>query len=341
MKTLRVRPLALAVAAALAAAAALAGAARADGPVFAVVSEDAAAVATPAAFDDARLAEDLDAFLRAEGAPLAGSGAAFVASGRRHGLDPRFLVALSGAESSFGKFLFRPFNPFGWGYFTFSSWAEAIETVAAGLEKGYLSEGRTDVSSISAKYAPVGASNDIYGTNGGHPGNVAKFLTRLGGNPADVRGTSAPGASVVYARLPGVSAPAGEEVKTVWGNSLGAQAASLALEFVGVPYVWGGETPRGFDCSGLTMYVYAKLGVKLSHWTGHQQSEGTPVSIDQLAPGDLVFFDLRGDVPAHMGMYIGNGLMVHAPRRGDVVKVVPFDDGYRGRFASAIRPYSA
>ena len=115
-------------------------------------------------------------------------------------------------------------------------------------------------------------------------------------------------------------------------GSTGAQAVSIAMQYLGVPYVWGGSSPGGFDCSGLTSYVYAQLGVGLSHFTGSQWNEGTRVPADQLLPGDLVFFhsDLH-----HMGMYVGNGQMIHAPQTGDVVKISPLMSDYAG----AVRPY--
>lgn len=318
---------------------ALAGGAGAAGPVFVVVSNepDTGPVAqidnAASQVGDAGLAQQLDLFLRSEGSPMAGAGASFVSAGRATGIDPRYLVALSGAESSFGLYLFRPFNPFGWGYATFRSWDEAIRTVAAGLQTGYLSEGRTSVFTIASKYAPVGADNDPNNTNGEEPRNVATYLGRLGGNPDDIRFGST--GSLASAPLSYSGPP-----KTVWGNSLGAQAASIALRFVGVPYVWGGETPAGFDCSGLTMYAYRQVGVKLSHWTGFQWNEGTQIAWSEIQPGDLLFFDVRGGAPQHEGMYIGNGLMVQAPRRGDIVRVVPLPaNRYAERFARAVRPY--
>lgn len=92
---------------------------------------------------------------------------------------------------------------------------------------------------------------------------------------------------------------------------------SIALQYLGVPYVWGGASPSGFDCSGLTMYAYAKVGVYLPHNAAMQYGMGTPVSRSQLAPGDLVFFNGL----SHVGMYIGGGRFVHAPHTGDVVKI--------------------
>jgi len=96
------------------------------------------------------------------------------------------------------------------------------------------------------------------------------------------------------------------------------QVVGIALQYLGVPYVWGGASPStGFDCSGLTMYVYAQVGVSLPHHAASQYQLGTPVPRDQLMPGDLVFFSGLG----HMGMYIGGGQFIAAPQTGDVVKI--------------------
>ena len=115
-------------------------------------------------------------------------------------------------------------------------------------------------------------------------------------------------------------------------GSIGAQAVAVAMQYLGTPYVWGGASPGGFDCSGLTMYAYAQVGISLSHYTGDQWNEGTRIPADQLLPGDLVFFH---DDLHHMGMYIGGGQMIHAPQTGDVVKISPL----MGGFVGAVRPY--
>jgi cell wall-associated NlpC family hydrolase len=98
----------------------------------------------------------------------------------------------------------------------------------------------------------------------------------------------------------------------------------IALSQVGTPYVWGGASPGGFDCSGLVMWAYAQVGVSLPHSTYAQYAMGVPVSRDQLEPGDLVFFDGVG----HVGIYIGGGQFVHAPHTGDVVKVSNLSEGW-------------
>ena len=126
-------------------------------------------------------------------------------------------------------------------------------------------------------------------------------------------------------------------------DTLGGQAVALAYRYLGIPYVWGGESPLGFDCSGLTMYVYGQLGIKLGHYTGFQYYAGLRVPRGELQPGDLVFFHANSaGVPQHEGMYVGNGSFIHAPQTGDVVRISSlFETRYALAYVGAVRPYAA
>jgi cell wall-associated NlpC family hydrolase len=116
-------------------------------------------------------------------------------------------------------------------------------------------------------------------------------------------------------------------------SSSGARAAvATALAQVGKPYVWGAAGPNAFDCSGLMQYSWSVAGVALPHSSGGQSGMGTPVSRSQLQPGDLVFFY---SPVSHVGMYIGNGQMVHAATSGTPVQVVSLDS--MGSYNSARR----
>ena len=132
----------------------------------------------------------IDAYLASKGSPMTGQGAAFMASGMRWQVDPRLLVAIAGAESSFGQVTCGPNNAWGWACpndpADFATWADGIDTVMSGLRRYYLDEGRTSVSLIQQKYCPVGAANDPTGLNSHWAQNVTKFLLELGGNPAMV-----------------------------------------------------------------------------------------------------------------------------------------------------------
>lgn len=101
-------------------------------------------------------------------------------------------------------------------------------------------------------------------------------------------------------------------------------AAGVAAQYIGVPYVWGGETPAGFDCSGLVKYVYAQLGYSLPHSSSGIAASGYVISAAEAQPGDIVYYPY-----GHVGIYVGNGQMIHATTPGRTVEQAPiFGSGY-------------
>ena len=114
-------------------------------------------------------------------------------------------------------------------------------------------------------------------------------------------------------------------------NTVGAQALQAAISRLGDPYIWGAAGPGEFDCSGLVMWAYQQVGISLPHYTGSQWNSGVHVSRNDLEPGDLVFFFSN---ISHVGMYIGNGLMIDAPNFREVVRVQPI---YWSAFVGAVR----
>ena len=109
---------------------------------------------------------------------------------------------------------------------------------------------------------------------------------------------------------------------------------NIALRYLGVPYRWGGASPSGFDCSGLLVYVFAKVGVYLPHSSYMQFHMGRYVPRSNLQPGDAVFFNGA----SHVGIYIGGGRFVHAPHTGDVVKISSLSESwYASTYAGARR----
>lgn len=161
---------------------------------------------------------------------------------------------------------------------------------------------------------------------------VKKLLASLESRKEKIRSLIRKTESSLYSRVAGSIGGRATRISfPIVGKGKAAEAARWALTQQLKPYVWGAEGPSSYDCSGLVMAAYRRVGISLPHYTGDQWTAGTHIRREDMRPGDLVFFynDLH-----HVGIYIGGGYMVHAPRTGDVVRVAKI----AGRpFAGAVR----
>jgi cell wall-associated NlpC family hydrolase len=178
--------------------------------------------------------------------------------------------------------------------------------------EGQLGERRRLLSSIRSEIGRLQAAE-----------LAAAARARLSSPQTGVEVLTASTGSITSGSAPIVSAPPSR-----YGGVVG-----IAMRYLGTPYVWGGASPSGFDCSGFVMYVYAQIGVSLPHNAAAQYGYGTPVDRSQLQPGDLVFFNGLG----HNGIYIGGGSFIHSPHTGDVVKISSLSGWYDSTWVGARR----
>lgn len=118
----------------------------------------------------------------------------------------------------------------------------------------------------------------------------------------------------------------------------GNEIAMRAFSLLGSPYRWGGSGPKRFDCSGLVHFVYAEIGVAVPRTVAEQYSAARRVDLDEIAPGDLLFFRISGRRVSHVAIYAGEGRFIHAPKTGRRVELRTLDDEYyRPRLVAAGR----
>lgn len=274
------------------------------------------------------LATSIDAFLATVHSPLTGLGAVFVADGEAVGVDPRFIVAISGAETSFGTY--GPaqviHNPFGLGpNIHFPSWSAAIQGAATNLGGPlYRGAGLITIPQVQARWAPLGVANDPGGLNSNWQINVDHYFAQLGGNPS---GSVMTGVSNSLISLAPVTPPVGSE---------GPAAAVTALGLIGVPSP--AASPDGLNDVELVQTVYQDQGVNIPGTLAGLETAGVKVAPQALKQGDAVFFAGAGGAIVHVGLYLGGGEFIHAPGPGRRVEIASlYGAPWRTTYAMARR----
>lgn len=147
--------------------------------------------------------------------------------------------------------------------------------------------------------------------------------------PAAESGVAYISADYISLTVPAERANTPASFGSVAVSSAGERVIQIAEQYLGIPYVYGGNTPAGFDCSGFTSYVFKQLGYSLYRSSYQQINNGVPVSKSELMPGDLLLFKKQGASRIHhVGIYAGNGMMIHSPQTGDVIKYTSIVSGY-------------
>lgn len=145
--------------------------------------------------------------------------------------------------------------------------------------------------------------------------------------------------ALVLEKEPSATVQTDKQVRKLARDDMGYIAARTAERFVGIPYQWGGNTVvEGMDCSGFVRAVYNLCGVNIPRTSAEQFKVGRSIEVEDLIDGDLVFFSSSGDRISHVGIYVGNNQFVHAPRRGDDIKMSPLQgNGFFKKFMGARR----
>ncbi len=184
----------------------------------------------------------------------------------------------------------------------------------------------------------IGIPDGVYGAR--TVAAVKKYQKALGVTPDGVMG------DFTYKKLMGKKMPTHKNVRgnnwnygSTYGNgsATARRLISIAYDYVGVPYVFGGSTPWGFDCSGYTQYVFRQMGIEIPRTADVQYYSYPKVSSGNLQPGDLVFFETYEPGPSHVGIYIGNGQMLQAGSSTGVTVSNVFTGYFGARYLGAAR----
>ena len=273
-------------------------------------------------------AAKIDEFLQSQLSPLTGLGAVFVADAESVGVDPRLLVAITGAETSFGTY--GPaqviHNPFGLGpNLRFPSWSAAIQTAANTLGGNlYRGAGLVTIAEIQSRWAPLGTANDPLNLNSNWQANVDRYYAELGGNPNAAVMTS--GTTQLVSLTPSLPQPGTE----------GPAAAQTALGLLGVPN--SADSPDGLNDVQFVQTVYQDQGVSLPGTLTGLAGAGTLEQPTALRAGDAVFFAGASGTIDHVGIYLGGGEFIHAPGPGQRVRIASlYDNPWRATYLTARR----
>ena len=182
----------------------------------------------------------------------------------------------------------------------------AAATVAATVAQASSEESSTAASSVDIASSTVASSESAAPTQTVAAALVVESAPVVSAPAAAAPVVSAPVVSAPVVTAPTLSAPTGDVV-------------SIAAKYIGVPYVWGGKTPSGFDCSGFTSYVFREAyGIEIGGYTVPQENSGTQIAVSSAQAGDLIFWGSRG-ATYHVAIYVGGGQYIHAPAPGQTV----------------------
>lgn len=213
--------------------------------------------------------------------------------------------------------------------------------------EGYMSGEFLDVQSaadVKIGYGMVKTDGATLNMRSGPGTDFDKVATLSNGTVVDIVGIDAGWYKVTYNDKSGYvssdymitvkdsAGSRGDAAAAASTSDLGAQIVEYAKQFIGCKYVWGGNGPTSFDCSGFTKYVYAHFGYTLNRTATDQLSNGVSVTKDELQPGDLVFFKYNTSKPvSHVGIYIGGGQFIHASTNSYAVQIDDLTSGHYSR----------